>query len=80
VTCREFADFIADYLNGGLVPDARSRFERHLQLCPNCVRYLDSYRQSVALAKRAFDDEDAHVPNDVPEQLVQAILSAQRRT
>ena len=75
----KFADFMADYLSGELAFDAHSAFERHLALCPNCVRYLESYRESVALARRAFD-EDAPVPAEVPEQLVQAILSARRRS
>jgi hypothetical protein len=30
----------------------------------------------VALGKRAFDDDDAAVPADVPEDLVKAILAA----
>ena len=55
VTCREFADFMADYLSGELTPDLREPFDHHLSLCVNCQRYLSSYRETVALGKRAFD-------------------------
>jgi anti-sigma factor RsiW len=79
VTCREFADFIADYLSSDLAPEARALFDRHLALCLNCRRYLTSYQETVKLGKRAFDDEDAPVPGDVPEELLQAILAARRR-
>jgi anti-sigma factor RsiW len=78
VTCREFAEFIANFLDGELPPVEQQQFERHLSRCANCSRYLESYRQSTALGKRAFDDEDAEVPKDVPEELVEAILLTRR--
>jgi anti-sigma factor RsiW len=76
VTCREFADFMADYLSGELEPALRQPFDDHLNLCVNCQRYLTSYRETVALGKRAFEDEDAVLPPDVPDDLVKAILAA----
>jgi anti-sigma factor RsiW len=79
MTCRELADFLGDYLAGELGTDTRAAFEAHLRLCPNCRRYLASYEAAVRLGKRAFDDEDATLPADVPEDLVKAILSARSR-
>lgn len=76
MTCREFADFMVDYLGDGLTAETRAEFERHLRLCVNCRRYLDGYTATIKLGKRAFDDLDAHVPTDAPEELVQAILAA----
>jgi anti-sigma factor RsiW len=76
MTCREFADFIADYLTGELPPDSRSAFEQHLRLCVNCQKYLAGYEATVKLGKRAFAEDDALVPEQVPEELVQAILRA----
>lgn len=78
MTCREFADFMADYLSGELPAESRQQFERHLQLCENCRKYLTGYEESVKLGKRAFEDEDAAVPADVPEELVKAILASRR--
>lgn len=79
MTCREFADFMADYLSGELDPDTRQHFDHHLTLCVNCVRYLTSYRETVALGKQAFADEDADLPVDVPDKLVNAILAARHQ-
>ena len=76
MTCREFADFIADYLSGELPGESLAQFEHHLTLCPNCQRYLDAYRATVKLGKAAFADGGAAVPHDVPEDLVKAILAA----
>jgi anti-sigma factor RsiW len=78
VTCREFADFMVDYFSGELPADARAVFERHLGLCQNCEKYLTSYRESVALGKRAFDDDTAVIPRSVPDDLVKAILATRR--
>ena len=76
VTCREIADFMADYLSGEIAPELRQPFDHHLSLCVNCQRYLASYRETVSLGRRAFEDDDAAVPAEVPEDLVKAILAA----
>ena len=78
LTCRELIDFLAAYLDGELAPEARTVFERHLSLCPNCVDYLASYRETIRLGKQACEP-DAELPADVPSDLVDAILAARRR-
>ena len=69
---------MADYLSGELPAAVRSAFDYHLTLCVNCRRYLTSYEETVKLGKRAFDNESETLPPDVPEELTQAILAAQR--
>jgi anti-sigma factor RsiW len=73
------ADFIGDYLAGELVPNQRTSFENHLVVCENCRRYLAQYQQSIELGRLAFQDPDAAVPEDVPDDLVRAILFSRRR-
>jgi anti-sigma factor RsiW len=78
VTCREFADFIIDYVSGDLTADVSAPFERHLSRCPSCRAYLAQYRTTVAAGKDAFSTPDGELPDDVPEDLVQAILASRR--
>jgi anti-sigma factor RsiW len=78
MTCREFVDFVMDYLSSDLSEAARAEFERHLKACPNCVQYIESYKVTVELGRTAFDCKDEEFPKDVPEELIQAILAAQR--
>jgi anti-sigma factor RsiW len=78
VTCRELADFIGDYLSGGLADNVRAAFERHLRVCPNCEKYLAGYQETIRLGKVALED-DGTVPDEVPEDLVTAILAARRQ-
>jgi predicted anti-sigma-YlaC factor YlaD len=79
VTCREFSDFIGDYLAGELPVVPRTSFEKHLAVCENCRRYLAQYQQSIELGRRAYQEPDAVVPDDVPDELVAAILVARQR-
>lgn len=79
MTCREFAGFIAAYLDGELEVRQREEFDRHMAVCPWCVAYLETYQETVLLGKGAFSDPGAGVPEEVPEELVEAILGARRR-
>ena len=80
MTCREFTEFIAQYLAGELPSSQREPFDRHLRLCVNCVRYVEQYRQTIEMSRSAFDDEQDALPADVPEELVEAILRARKAT
>jgi anti-sigma factor RsiW len=77
LTCRERADFLADYFAGELGARERSAFEGHLADCPDCTAYLRSYAETIRLARDAYA-EDA-VATGVPEKLVRAILDARAR-
>ena len=78
MTCRECVEFLMDYLACELPDGTRTVFESHLKACPNCVHYLQTYEATVALGRVAFDSTESEVPPEVPEELVQAILSALR--
>jgi anti-sigma factor RsiW len=81
MNCREFTEFLHEYLFGNLPAQERLEFEKHLAECPWCVAYLDSYRKTLQLEKAAFAaDDEASPPADAPEELVQAILRARSRS
>jgi anti-sigma factor RsiW len=79
LSCRDVADFLMAYEDGELSAEEQREFDRHLAVCPDCVAYLASYRATVALGKRAFADEDAAAADEVPEELVAAVLAARQR-
>ena len=79
LTCREFVEFLDDYIAHDLAGDALASFEKHLSDCPPCVAYLETYRESIRMSRAALKGSDADVPQAVPEELVQAILDARRR-
>lgn len=78
MTCREFAEFLGDYFSGDLQSDVKAAFERHVSRCTNCERYLAGYRETIRLGKGAFTDVDDAPAEDVPVDLVAAILAARK--
>lgn len=47
-SCQEMVELMTAYLEGGLSPQDRKRFERHIKACGNCSRYLDQVRATIA--------------------------------
>jgi len=79
MTCHEVIDFLMEYLSGELSASERAEFEQHLADCPDCSAYLKSYEETIKLGKAVFADLDVPASQDVPEELVQAILASRRR-
>lgn len=79
LTCREFLDFLMDYLDGALPADSQGRFASHVEDCADCAAYLSSYRSTLTLLESVAKDAEAGVPADVPEPLVAAVLEARRK-
>jgi len=81
MNCREFTEFLHEYLFGNLPSAERAEFDKHLAECPWCVAYLDSYRKTIQLGQAAFaTPEGTPPPVDAPEELIQAILQARARS
>ena len=80
MNCREFVDFLMDYLDGNLIAAQETTFRMHMEQCPGCERYLDTYRETVRLGKVCCEDPEGPIPADVPEALVNAILAARRES
>jgi anti-sigma factor RsiW len=76
LTCRECVEFLMEYLDDTLSIEVRTTFERHLTACANCVRYLESYRTTTRVCKKAFEVRDQDGMPAVPEELIQAILAS----
>jgi anti-sigma factor RsiW len=82
MNCREFTEFLDNYLFGNLPADERVEFQKHLAECPWCLAYLDSYQKTIQLEQAALESSppDGPPPPDAPEELVQAILRARNRS
>lgn len=76
ITCDEFEAFMAEYFEGELSTAQRQTFDLHLKVCEDCRAYLKAYRNTIALGRTAFTRGDAPVPEDMPKDLVSAILAA----
>lgn len=76
ITCKEFEEFVLDYLDDELPAVQRSVFEMHMRLCRECREYLAAYKRAQELGHAVLSTGDEPVPDDVPEDLIRAILDA----
>ena len=79
ITCREVNEFLHLYVEGELEAERRAVFERHFAICTDCQSYLETYRQAMALARGAHEARALALPEEVPPDLVRAVLEANRR-
>jgi hypothetical protein len=50
-TCKEEVGLIADYLSGRLDPTILAAFEKHLNDCPDCTAFLNTYKKTIEATK-----------------------------
>ncbi len=77
ISCREFEDFILSYLDSDLPEKQRKRFEFHMRICRECRDYLAAYKRSMELYQAMFPRAKT-IPEDVPEDLIKAIIESRR--
>ena len=77
MNCEEFHRFMAEYLDGDLCGEQHDFFHDHIERCPPCVDFLESYKSTVDIAKRC-ECEQEQALKDIPESLVEAILAARK--
>jgi anti-sigma factor RsiW len=78
MNCREFVEFLMDYLDGLPSEPERRTFEDHLAECPDCVAYLETYQEAIRIGKEAYSAGEDPIAPDVPENLVRAVLAARK--
>ena len=71
LTCRELVELVTDYLEGGLAPKVRMRFEEHLLICEGCSAYIDQLRNTIAVVGSLQEDS-------IPPPIRDALLGAFR--
>lgn len=78
ITCREFNDFIYDYVEGTLSEKQTVLFKRHMRICPMCRNFLKTYIATYKAAGQIIPFDDIDVPDEVPQDLIDAILDVRR--
>jgi hypothetical protein len=76
LTCMEFERFVHDYQEGSLSLRERRTFDLHMDLCPMCRVYFATYLRTIDLEKRAYATDAETTIDDLPDDLVSAILAA----
>ena len=77
LSCREVVELVLSYLEDSLDPGERQILEAHIADCPGCWRFLQSYRETVALGQQLREEA---IPPDVRERLESFLRSRLPRT
>jgi anti-sigma factor RsiW len=56
-TCKQIADLLLAYINDELSPYRRRSFKAHLRACPDCVRFLRTYKKTIRATGTLYPDE-----------------------
>jgi anti-sigma factor RsiW len=55
MTCRELVELLIDFLDNELPEERRRHIEQHLEFCPPCLTYLETYKVTIQLTRRLPD-------------------------
>jgi anti-sigma factor (TIGR02949 family) len=75
IGCREIAELLGDYLDGSLPRHQAEMLEWHIEGCPPCVAFVNTYRGTVNAAKKLTETQ---IPAELKSRLV-AFLKANPR-
>jgi len=67
IGCTECMDLLADYVDGVLPREQAELLEWHIEGCPPCVAFVNTYRGTVDAAKRL---RQATLPPELRERLI----------
>lgn len=69
LTCKEFVEWVTDYLEGTLPADERKRFDAHLAQCSSCPHYLEQIRETIQAVGKLSSTLDEVTPEGRAELL-----------
>ena len=73
MTCKEFKDYIFEYIDGLVSVDETTLFEAHLKTCPDCIKLLEEYQTIKAslsglnMTESVPEDFSSTVMNNIKE-------------
>ena len=76
MNCQQLIEILSDYLEGSMPADYRAELEKHLALCPPCIDYLNSFRDTIRLAKESGSALSDCGELQLPPELVKAIMDS----
>ena len=73
IECRQIAELLGDYLEGSLPRSTHELIDFHIDGCPPCVAFLNTYKGTMDATRRLPD-----VP--IPHELKSRLLAVLKKT
>ena len=74
IECRQIAELLADYLDGTLPGHQRDLIDFHIDGCPPCVAFINTYRGTIQATR---DCNEIQIPSELKKRLL-AVLKSDR--
>ena len=75
-TCKQITDLMLDYLTDKLHPKLKKDFQKHLNICPDCVSFVNTYKKTVKATATLRSEE---IPPKVRDNILSFLHSKLRR-
>jgi anti-sigma factor RsiW len=72
IECRQIADLLGDYLDGSLPNHTRQLIDFHIDGCPPCVAFVNTYRGTIDAARKLAD---VQIPAELKKRLLAVLKS-----
>jgi len=71
--CRQIADLLGDYFEGSLPRETRELIDFHIDGCPPCVAFLNTYKGTMDATRRL---PDVPIPPELKNRLLNVLKSS----
>jgi anti-sigma factor RsiW len=73
--CRQIAELLGEYVEGTLPQATRELIDWHIEGCPPCVAFVNTYRGTVKATRQLPDPVD--IPPELRARLLKVLKSRQ---
>jgi hypothetical protein len=70
IECRQIAELLGDYLDGSLGEPLRSLVDWHIDSCPPCVAFVNTYRGTIEATRKI---SDVPIPPELKHRLLKVL-------
>jgi anti-sigma factor RsiW len=74
IECRQIAELLGDYLDGTLPRSTSDLIDFHIDGCPPCVAFINTYRGTVDATRKLAD---VPIPSELKKRLLAVLKSDQ---
>ena len=72
IECRQIAELLGDYLDGSLPDHTRQLIDFHVDGCPPCVAFINTYRGTIGATRKL---SDIKIPVELKKRLLAVLKS-----
>ncbi len=77
ITCRQMVEVLQDYVSGELSVEHAQHVQIHLQACPPCVAFVESYKVTISISQKLPQQP---IPDSLQQRLAKAMEELKKQS